>query len=157
MKVTSVAQIKSPHPVSVMDCCVDSGYIKTSRGALPDVDTDFQADRRQDVIEHLERKYNKNGEQRVFAAGTFTTEKIRSSIKDVARTYKIPVGTVEYLTKIIDDGASWTDVMRLAFTDKRIRDFIQKYPDVFEEIQPIMGQEPTVTVNLSSSFRMRWA
>lgn len=133
-----------------MDCCVERGYIKTSRGSLPDVDLDFAADRRSEVKAHLEEKYDKNGALRVFAAGTFTTEKIRSSIKDVARTYKINVGTVEYLTKIIDDGASWTDVMRLAATDKRIRDFIEKHPEVFEDIQPIMGQARSAGIHASA-------
>ena len=133
-----------------MDCCVERGYIKTSRGSLPDVDLDFAADRRSEVKAHLEEKYDKNGALRVFAAGTFTTEKIRSSIKDVARTYKINVGTVEYLTKIIDDGASWTDVMRLAAADKRIRDFIEKHPEVFEDIQPIMGQARSAGIHASA-------
>ena len=114
------------------------------------VDLDFDAERRAEVKAHLEEKYDKGTSQRVFAAGTFTTEKIRSSIKDVARTYKINVGTVEYLTKIIDDGASWTDVMRLAASDKRIRDFIQKHPDVFEDILPIMGQARSAGIHASA-------
>lgn len=115
-----------------------------------DVDLDFAADRRAEVKAHLEEKYDKDGSLRVFAAGTFTTEKIRSSIKDVARTYKISVGTVEYLTKIIDDGASWTDVMRLVASDKRIRDFIEKHPEVFEDILPIMGQARSAGIHASA-------
>lgn len=150
MKVVSVKQFSESQQVKVMDCCVERGYIKTSRGSLPDVDLDFAADRRAEVKSHLEEKYDKNGALRVFAAGTFTTEKIRSSIKDVARTYKINIGTVEYLTKIIDDGASWTDVMRLAATDKRIRDFIDKHPEVFEDIQPIMGQARSAGIHASA-------
>ncbi len=150
MRVVSVKQVCVPQQVRVMDCSVGSGYIKTSRGSMPDVDTDFAADRRADVIAHLEDKYNKDGSLRVFAAGTFTTEKIRSSIKDVARTYKINVGTVEYLTKIIDDGASWTDVMRLAASDQRIKSFIEKHPDVFEDIMPIMGQARSAGIHASA-------
>ena len=115
-----------------------------------EVDLDFDAERRSEVKAHLEEKYNKGKSQRVFAAGTFTTERIRSSIKDVARTYKINVGTVEYLTKIIDDNSTWTDVMRLAVTDKRVRDFIEKHPDVFEDIWPIMGQPRSAGVHASA-------
>ena len=150
MKVVSVRNISKSQPVQVMDCCVEGGYLKKSRGSLPDVDLDFAADKRDAVKAHLEQKYDKPGSQRVFAAGTFTTAKIRSSIKDVARTYKIPVGTVEYLTKIIDDGASWTDVMRLAASDKRVRNFINKYPQVFEDILPIMGQARSAGIHASA-------
>ena len=88
--------------------------------------------------------------QRVFSAGTFTTAKIKSAIKDVARTHKVPVSTTNYLTAILDDSMTWTDLMKLASTDKRIRDFIQKYPDVFEEILPIMGQARSAGIHASA-------
>ena len=150
MKVVGVKQYSKSQQAKVMDCCVERGYIKTSRGSLPDVDLDFDAERRPEVKAHLEEKYNKGKSQRVFAAGTFTTERIRSSVKDVARTYKINIGTVEYLTKIIDDDSTWTDVMKLAVTDKRVRDFIEKHPDVFEDIWPIMGQPRSAGVHASA-------
>ena len=88
--------------------------------------------------------------QRVFSAGTFTTAKIKSAIKDVARTHKVPVSTTNYLTAILDDTMTWTDLMKLASTDKRIRDFIQKYPDVFEEMLPIMGQARSAGIHASA-------
>lgn len=88
--------------------------------------------------------------QRVFSAGTFTTEKIKSAIKDVARTYKIPQGTTNYLTAILEDNLTWTDFMRMAYTDKRMIDFIKKYPDVFEEILPIMGQSRSPGIHASA-------
>lgn len=134
----------------VMDSCVISGYSKTSHGSLADVDNDFNADRRDEVKAYLERRYNKNGMQRVFSAGTFTTAKIKSAIKDVARTYKVPVPTTNYLTAMLDDEMSWTDLMKLASTDKRIKDFILKYPDVFEEMLPIMGQARSAGIHASA-------
>ncbi len=115
-----------------------------------DIDSDFAADRRGDVKEYLEQRYNQNNLQRVFSAGTFTTVKIKSAIKDVARTHKIPMGTTNYLTAILEDGMTWTDVMKLAVTDKRIREFINKYPDVFEEILPLMGQARSAGIHASA-------
>lgn len=115
-----------------------------------DIDSDFAADRRGDVKEYLERRYNQNNLQRVFSAGTFTTVKIKSAIKDVARTYKVPIGTTNYLTAILEDGMTWTDIMRLAVTDKRIREFINKYSDVFEEILPLMGQARSAGIHASA-------
>ena len=115
-----------------------------------DIDSDFAADRRGDVKEYLEQRYNQNNLQRVFSAGTFTTVKIKSAIKDVARTHKIPMGTTNYLTAILEDGMTWTDLMKLAVTDKRIREFINKYPDVFEEILPLMGQARSAGIHASA-------
>lgn len=151
MKIVSVRNIKSTgKPVMVADCMVDGGYLKVAHGSLPDIDSDFAADRRDEVKAYLEKRYNKEGLQRVFSAGTFTTEKIKSVIKDVARTYKVPVATTNYLTAILDDNMSWTDLMRVASTDKRMRDFIEKYPDVFEEILPIMGQTRSAGIHASA-------
>lgn len=150
MKIASVNKYKSEKPVIVSDCMVDSGYQKVAHGSLPDIDSDFSADRRDEVKAYLEKRYNKDGLQRVFSAGTFTTEKIKSVIKDVARAYKVPVATVNYLTAILDDSLTWTGLMRLASTDKRMRDFIEKYPDVFEEILPIMGQTRSAGIHASA-------
>lgn len=116
----------------------------------PDIDSDFASDRRADVKKYLERRYNVGNMQRVFSAGTFTTVKIKSAIKDIARTHKIPIGTTNYITAILEDSMSWTDLMRLAFTDKRIYDFINKYPDVFEEILPLMGQARSAGIHASA-------
>ncbi len=137
-------------PAIVSDCFADNGYVKRNHGSLPDIDSDFNAARREEVKAYLERRYNKNGLQRVFSAGVFTTERIKSVIKDVARTYKISQGTTNYLTAILDDDMTWTDLMKMAYTDKRIRDFIQKYPDVFEEILPLMGQPRSAGIHASA-------
>lgn len=134
----------------VQDAYVDNGYVKAHHGSLPDIDSDFAADRRGDVKKYLEKRYNTNNMQRVFSAGTFTTVKIKSAIKDIARTHKIPVGTTNYLTAILEDSMSWTDLMKLAVTDKRIHDFVEKYPDVFEEILPLMGQARTAGIHASA-------
>lgn len=148
MKINSIAQ--HLEKAMVMDAYPDNGYIKAHHGSLPDIDSDFAADRRSDVKEYLEQRYNQRNMQRVFSAGTFTTIKIKSAIKDVARIHKIPVGTTNYLTAILEDGMTWTDIMKLAVTDKRIRDFINKYPDVFEEILPLMGQSRSAGIHASA-------
>lgn len=135
----------------VCDSYAGDGYVKEHHGSLPDIDSDFNAERRDEVKAYLERRYNKDGLQRVFSAGTFTTEKIKSVIKDVARTYKISQSTTNYLTATLDDDKmTWTDLMRRAASDKRIRDFIAKHPEMFEEILPIMGQARSAGIHASA-------
>ena len=152
MKVVKSNIIKSTNnPVKVVDCMVESGFMKVNHGSLPDIDSDFDASRRDEVKAYLERRYNKNGMNRVFSAGTFTTEKIKSVIKDVARTHKISQSITNYLTAILDrDDMTWTDFMKVACKEKKIRDFVEKYPDVFEEILPIMGQTRAAGIHASA-------
>ena len=56
MKAIKIKHIKSTKPVSVVDCFVDGGYRKDAHGSLPDVDQDFQSDKRQEVKEYYERR-----------------------------------------------------------------------------------------------------
>ena len=117
MKVISVKYKTSSTEVKAIDCFVDSGYLQGPGGSLPDVDVDFQSDRRQEVKEYIERRYNHDGKQRVFSAGTFTTLKLKAVLKDVARVHRVPVNIVNYITAIFeDDNMSWTDLFTMAAT-----------------------------------------
>lgn len=144
MKIENVKVCSSKKMRKVVDAFVDSGYIKTQRGSLPDIDTDFSADKRQEVKAYLERRYNHDGKQRVFSAGTFTTLQVKSAIKDVCRVHRVSSNIANYITAIIDNvGDSvedWTDLMKIAVKEKKIRDFIERHFDAFEEIQHIMFQ-----------------
>ena len=151
MKVQSVKHVENAKLTRVLDCFVDSGYVKKAHGSLPDIDIDFESERRPDVKEYLECRYNVNKLERVFSAGTFSAEKIKSAVKDAARIRKINAGTVNYITAIFeDDEMSWTDLMNLAYNNKKVHDFIVKYPDLFEEILPIIGQPRSASVHPSA-------
>lgn len=151
MKVTNITIRRQSNNKKVLDTMVDWGYLKTRHGSLPDIDSDFDSERREDVKKYLETRYNKEQTCRVFSAGAYTTEKLKSCIKDVARTHKIPQSVTNYLTAMFDDDSmTWTDLMKLAVTEKKIRDYIQKYPEVFEEILPLMGQARAATIHPSA-------
>lgn len=138
-------------PAQVLDCSVGNGYRPGPGGALADVDIDFQSDRRQEVKEYLERRYNTGGKQRVFSAGTLTTLKIKAAIKDVARVHRVPLNIVNYITALFDDDKmSWTDLFKLAYTNKKVKKFITDYPEVIEEIRPLMGQARSASVHASA-------
>lgn len=148
MKIISINKKKGN--ALVCDCYSDNGYVKRYHGSLPDIDSDFDADRRDEVKSYLERRYNKHSLQRVFSVGTFTTEKIKSAIKDVARVHRIPQSTANYITAILKDDMTWTDVMRLAASEEKVKKFVMKYPDVFEEIMPILGQARSAGIHASA-------
>lgn len=151
MKITNVKQFNTKHPVKVLDCFVDSGYVKAEHGSLPDVDNDFESSRRQDVKEYVERRYNHDGKQRVFSAGTFTTLKAKAVIKDVARTMRISPSLVNYLTAIFeDDKADYTDIFKLAATNRKVAKFVHDYPQLFENIRTLMFQPRSSSVHASA-------
>lgn len=151
MKAIKVKHIKSTKPVSVIDCFVDGGYRKDAHGSLPDVDQDFQSDKRQEVKEYYERRYNHNGKQRVFSAGTFTTLKVKAVIKDVARTMRIAPSLVNYLTAIFeDDKMDYTGIFKLASENRKVAKFIHDYPMLFENIRTLMSQPRSSSIHASA-------
>ena len=151
MRIINIQEHNTEHTVKVLDCFVDSGYTKSEHGSLPDVDNDFESNRRQDVKEYIERRYNHDGKQRVFSAGTFTTLKAKAVIKDVARTMRISPSLVNYLTAIIeDDSADYTEIFKLAATNRKIAKFIHDYPQLFEDIRTIMFQPRSSSVHASA-------
>lgn len=151
MKVLNIKQKHSSTKISVLDCFVDEGYLQGYGSSLPDVDVDYQADRRQEVKEYIERRYNHDGKQRVFSAGTFTTLKLKAVLKDVARVHRVPVNIVNYITAIFeDDQMTWTDLFLVAATNKKVKAFIMDYPQVIEDIRTLMGQPRSSSVHASA-------
>lgn len=151
MKILSIKHHTSTEAVQAIDCFVDNGYLQGPGGSLPDVDVDFQSDRRQEVKEYIERRYNHDCKQRVFSAGTLTTLKLKAVLKDVARVHRVPVNIVNYITAIFeDDNMSWTDLFVLAATNKRVKSFIQEYPQVIEDIRTLMGQPRSSSIHASA-------
>mgnify|MGYP001519838336 FL=1 len=151
MKIESIRKIESRHIVKAYDCEVGDGYLQGSGKTMSDVDIDFQSDRRQEVKEYLERRYNTDGRQQVFSAGTLTTLKMKAVLKDVSRVHRVPVSVVNYITAIFgDDNMTWTDLFKLAATNKKVRDFILRYPRVIEDIRPLTGQPRSGSVHASA-------
>lgn len=151
MKIQSIEQETLPEKTAVADTFAGDGYRQGAGGQLPDVDIDFQSDRRQEVKEYLERRYNTDGRQQVFSAGTLTTLKMKAVLKDVSRVHRVPVSLVNYITAIFgDDNMTWTDLFKLAATNKKVRDFIRRYPRVIEDIRPLLGQPRSGSVHASA-------
>lgn len=101
--------------------------------------------------EYLEERYNINGKQRVFSAGTFTTLKLKAILKEVARVHRVPHAIVNYITAIFeDDKMDWTDLFKVAATNKKVNKFIQDYPMVIEDIRTLMGQPKASSIHASA-------
>lgn len=115
-----------------------------------DIDVDYASDRRQEMKDYLEQRYNVNGRQRVFSAGTFTTLKLKAALKDVARVHRVPHHIVNYITSMLDDSADWTGLFKIAATNRKVRDFIQTYPDVIEDVRVLLGQPKAASVHASA-------
>ncbi len=73
-------------------------FLNPARRSLPDIDVDFADDQRGDVIDYVREKY---GAECVSQIITFNRLSSKAVLRDVARVLKIPIPTVNKITKFI--------------------------------------------------------
>ena len=73
-------------------------FLNPERRGMPDIDTDFPDEEREDVIEYVRKKY---GEKHVSGIVTFGTLSAKQVLRDVSRTLNIPTYKLDSLNKLI--------------------------------------------------------
>lgn len=73
-------------------------FLNPSRVSMPDIDTDFPDDRRDEVIQYVRELY---GYDHVSHIVTFNTLQARQAIRDVGRVMNIPARIVDELSKML--------------------------------------------------------
>ena len=73
-------------------------FLNPERKSMPDIDTDFCIQKRDQMIEYVTRKY---GEDRVAQIITFNRMTSKAVLKDVARVLDIPYGEADKMAKLI--------------------------------------------------------
>lgn len=89
-------------------------FLNPERKTMPDIDTDFPDNRRDEVINYVIEKY---GKRRVSGIVTFGTMGAKQVIRDVARVLNIPTYKIDGLCKFIP-----------GFTKDKLKDFYEKNP-----------------------------
>ena len=73
-------------------------FLNLERKEMPDIDMDFQDDRREEVINYVVEKY---GREHVAHIITFGTMGARAAIRDVGRALAMPYGDVDRVARMI--------------------------------------------------------
>lgn len=74
-------------------------FLSEERGRAPDIDVDFEADRREEVIQYCYRRY---GRERAAMVANVITYRARSVLRDVAKTFGFTQAQVDGLSKYVD-------------------------------------------------------
>ncbi len=75
-------------------------FLDENRTEPPDIDIDFEKERRIEVIDYVKERY---GSEMVCQIGTFGTLAAKAAIKDTGRALGIPLGRVNQITEMIPD------------------------------------------------------
>ena len=93
-------------------------FINPERNDFPDIDTDIQDSRREEVKDYLVRQY-----RHVASIATFLEFKDKGVVRDIARVLHIPLTDVNKVMKVVD---TWDDYC----TSKQAEWFREKYPEI---------------------------
>ena len=93
-------------------------FINPDRNDFPDIDSDIQDTRRDEVQDYLVRQY-----RHVASIATFLQFKDKGVVRDVARCLNIPLPDVNKVLKVVD---TWDDYC----SSKNTLWFREKYPEV---------------------------
>lgn len=108
-------------------------FINPARIDFPDIDCDFEDQRRGEVVRYLEDRY---GEERVCRIATFGTLAARQAVKDVARALDVPFTDSNRCTVAMME--DWD--LRKNFTEVPICfEFAERYPQVLDHAERLEG------------------
>ncbi len=95
-------------------------FLNPERTSMPDIDIDFDDERRQEVIDYVAKKY---GQDRVAQIITFGTLGARAAIRDVGRVLNVPYSRVDKIAKLIPEGPD----VKLEFAIKTVPELKEEY------------------------------
>ncbi len=75
-------------------------FLNPERISMPDIDTDFDDEGRQLVIDYVVEKYGRNQVAQIITYGTMAA---KMAIKDVARVTELPLGEANALAKLVPE------------------------------------------------------
>ncbi len=91
-------------------------FLSPERVEMPDIDVDFEDERRGEVIDHIKQVY---GEDHVSGVITFGKLQAKNAVRDAARVLDYPYGVGDRIAKLIGDEIGIT-----------ISDALEKNPDL---------------------------
>ena len=75
-------------------------FLNPERVSMPDIDTDFDDEGRQKVIDYVVDKYGRNQVAQIITYGTMAA---KMAIRDVARVLDLPLTDANYLAKLVPE------------------------------------------------------
>ena len=109
-------------------------FLNPERKSMPDIDTDFDDEGRQKVIDYVVQKYGKNQAAQIITYGTMAA---KSSIADVARVMDLPLAESRAISKLVPErpGINLKRLLHAPFTIKEAKDG-EKSLEEKEQLQP---------------------
>src|SRR5215471_6487065 len=125
-------RITEVNPMLYPEDLIFERFVDITRVDLPDIDVDFNSERRREVYEYLLSKY---GDGRVGNVGTFTKYKGKNSLDDAARVFHVPAWEIDRIKDVLIERSSGDLRASATIEDTaeqfpQAREVFEKYPDL---------------------------
>ncbi|MBD2040039.1 DNA polymerase III subunit alpha [Microcoleus sp. FACHB-672] len=126
-------------------------FLNPERKSMPDIDTDFCIERRDEVIQYVTEKY---GADRVAQIITFNRMTSKAVLKDVGRVLGIPYGDTDRMAKLIPVARGKPEKLKVMISDRTpAPEFKEAYENAVYEIQET-GNQVTARQWLDMAIRI---
>jgi DNA polymerase-3 subunit alpha len=112
-------------------------FIDPNRFDLPDIDTDIEDDRRDEVRQIMIEMF---GADRVGNIGTFTRYRGKNSLEDVGRVYSIPKAKIEAVKEFVVERSGGDARFDASLEDTvemfpEVKEIFDEYPDLYRSLE----------------------
>lgn len=118
-------------------------FINPERNDFPDIDVDFQQDRRGEVKDYLRRQF-----KHVASIATFALFGGKSGVRDASRVFRIPLAEVNKALKDFDVPPN-ADFIAAWKETKKGSEFVKKYPEVIKLARELEGHNRSMGMHAS--------
>ena len=112
-------------------------FLNPERKSMPDIDTDFDDEGRQKVIDYVVQKYGKNQVAQIITYGTMAA---KSSIADVARVMDLSISDSRNLSKLVPERPG-INLKRLLHAPMSVKDSEKGGEKSLEEKENLQGED----------------
>ena len=116
---------------------------------LPDIDTDFMGNRRDDVRDYIRNRF---GLDMVCSVGAYGRMKLKTCIKDFGRIAGLPFDKLNFVCKGIDDEHEYTftDFIKYACKSNDLYNLFQEQPQIIELTKLALQQAKSASIHASA-------
>jgi DNA polymerase-3 subunit alpha len=121
--------------------------------SLPDIDSDFEGLRRDDVKAYMENRF---GKDHVCSVGTYGNLKLKMIFTDLSRQKNIPIQDVKVMTSILSegekDGTDWNEIFYLASKSSKLKSFVNNNLDIINDARLCLMQPRSSSIHACATI-----
>ncbi|NFV47167.1 DNA polymerase III subunit alpha [Clostridium botulinum] len=118
-------------------------YLNPERVSLPDIDSDFSSERREEVFKYLQRTYGENYVAQIINFSKYTP---KVAIQDAGKMTKVPIKDVNAIKEFMQDDTIEESIQN-AKNNKKLVNLLNNYPEMLSLAKAFEGKVKTTSTN----------